>query len=179
MCDARLFQLEGLWRVGFLAMRTHDTNEALGKDAHDRRGNEEGLDPHVNQPCHGAWGIVRVQCRKDEVARQRGLDCDLGRFGVPDFAYHDHVGVLAKDRAQSACKRKLNLGIDLNLAYAWELVLDGIFNCNDIFFCGINMAERGIQRGRLSRACRACHEDDAMASCDKPLDGAQPFLAQA
>jgi len=66
-----------------------------------------------------------VQRREHEVARQAGLDRDLGGLEIADFADHDHVGILPQDRAQPAREGHFHLGVDLGLADAVDVVLDG------------------------------------------------------
>ena len=56
--------------------------------------------------------------REHQVAGERRLDRDLRRLVVADLADHDHVGVLAQDRAQRLREGEVDLGVDLHLADA-------------------------------------------------------------
>ena len=78
--------------------------------------------------------VVGVNRRKHQVAGKRGLDCDLSGFGVADFADHDLVGVVAQDGTQSARKREPFLLVHRNLRDSRQLVLDRIFNGDDLVF---------------------------------------------
>ena len=74
-------------------------HEALGEQAHERRGDEERLDPHVDEPRDAAGGVVRMDSREHEVTGERRGDRDLGRLAVADLADHDDVGIVAQERA--------------------------------------------------------------------------------
>jgi hypothetical protein len=106
-------------------VRAEVAHEALRHHADDRRGHQEGLDAHVDETRHGTGGVVGVQRAEHEVAGEGRLDGDLGGLPVADFAHHHHVGVLAQDGAQAGRKGEADLGVDLDLADATELILDG------------------------------------------------------
>ena len=84
-----------------LAVRAELAGQALGDDAVDGRGGEEGLDSHLREPGDRARGVVGVKRREHHVPGQRGLDRDPRGLGVADLADHDDVGVGAQDRAQA------------------------------------------------------------------------------
>ena len=73
-----------------------------------------------------------MQRRQHEMARKRGLHGNLRGFKVTDFADHHDIGILAQDCAQAACERHLDLGVDLGLAHAVDVVLDRILDRHDI-----------------------------------------------
>ena len=64
------------------------------------------LDAEVEETRDRARGVVRVQRREDQVARQRRLDGDRRRLDVPDFADEDDVRVLADDGPQAGAERQ-------------------------------------------------------------------------
>ena len=92
-----------------LALGADHAHQALGEDGFERRGHEIRLDPHIHQPGHGAGGIVGVQRREDQVPGQRGLDGDLRRLVIADFADEDDVGVVTQNRPQAAGERQSRL----------------------------------------------------------------------
>src|SRR5215212_9733733 len=67
---------QGLGRHGAfsLAVLADAADEALRLDEVDGGRDQEGLDAHVHQARDGRGGVVSVERREDEVARQRGLD---------------------------------------------------------------------------------------------------------
>ena len=88
--------------VGRLARRADPPNEALADDPDDRRGHQEGLDPHVEEAVEGGDGVGGVQRREDEVAGQGGLHRDASGLDVSDLPDEDDVGVLAQDGAKAS-----------------------------------------------------------------------------
>ncbi len=66
------------------------------------------------------------------MARQGRLDGDLHGLYVADLADHDHVRILAQDGAKPAGEGHVHLGVDLGLAHAVDVVLDGILDGHDI-----------------------------------------------
>ena len=87
---------------GLLAMLANQANEALRQDAVQRGDEIVGLDTHVDEAADHVGDVVGVNGGEDEVASQRGLNGDLGRFLVADFADHDFVRVVTQDGAQAA-----------------------------------------------------------------------------
>ena len=75
-----------------------------------------------------------------QVAGERGLDRDLRGLEVADLADHDHVGVLAQDRAQRLGEREVDLRVDLRLADAGQLVLDRVLDRQDVGGAGVDAA---------------------------------------
>jgi hypothetical protein len=107
-------------------------HQPLGQHAQQRGTEQERLHAHVGQARDGAGGVVGVQRGQHQVAGQRGLDGDLRGFEIADLADHDHVRVLAQDGAQRLGKTEVDLGIDLRLADAGQLVLDRVFHRHDV-----------------------------------------------
>ena len=63
------------------------------------------------------------------------LHRDLRGLEVADFADHHHVRVLAQDGAQAAREGHLDLGVDLGLADAVDVVLDRVLDRHDVAAC--------------------------------------------
>ena len=72
----------------------------------------------------GAGGVVGVQRAEHQVAGQRGLDGDLRRLQVADFADHDDVRVLAQEGAQHRGEGQADGLVDRHLDDALDVVLD-------------------------------------------------------
>ncbi len=71
---------------------------------------------------------------------------------IADFAHENDVGILAEDRPQGARKRQLDLVVDLRLIDPWHLVLDGIFDRDDVRVLCFQRRQRRAQRRRLAAA---------------------------
>src|SRR5579883_3062915 len=110
---------------------------------------------------------------------ERGVDRDLGGFGVADFADHDHVGVLAQNRSQSVGESQVDFRIDLHLADAMELVLDRILDRDDVLFGRIDLLQTGVKRGRLARSGGPGDQNDAVALADQAVEPAQVLAAES
>ena len=145
-------------------------HEALGEQAHERRRDEERLDPHVDEARDAAGGVVRVDGREHEVTGERRGDRDLGRLAIADLADHDDVGIVAQERAQARRERQLDLRVDLGLRDALELVLDGILDGEDVEVRRVDLGEARVQGRRLARAGRAGDEHDAVRPLDDGAD---------
>ena len=78
----------------------HAADQTLSNDGDERAAHEERLDAEVDEASDGRCGVVRVQRREHEVARERGLDPDLGRLEVANLTDHDDVRVLTQEGAQ-------------------------------------------------------------------------------
>ena len=86
-------------------MRANPADQSLRQDSFQRRGNQERLHAHVDQPRDRAGGVVRVQRAENLVARERGANRDLRRLRVANFTHHDHVRILAQNRAQTRWRK--------------------------------------------------------------------------
>ena len=63
---------------------------------------------------------------------QGGLHGDLGRFLIADFADEYYIGIVAQNRTQSPGESETCFFGDLDLVDSFELILNGIFNRNDL-----------------------------------------------
>ena len=63
---------------------------------------------------------------------QTGLNGNLRRFQIPDFTNHDHIRVLSKDSPKPPGEGHIHLGVDLGLADTRQVVLDGVFDGQNI-----------------------------------------------
>ena len=78
------------------------------------------------------------------MARERCLDCNLRSFKVADFSDHDHIRVLAQYGSQGFGKGEVDLGIDLGLPHACQLIFDRVFHCHDIAVTGVHALQGSV-----------------------------------
>src|SRR5690242_1537010 len=119
--------------------------QALGDHQSHRRGDGVGRDAHVHQARDGLRRVVGVQRGEHHVAGLRSLDADLGRFQVADLADHDHVRVLAQERAQGGGEGHAALDVLLDLVDALDADFDRVFHGRDVALGGVENIERGVQ----------------------------------
>src|SRR5512133_1256946 len=155
--------------VGLLALLAEDTDEPLGEDAAEGRGDEEGLHAHLDEARDGAGGVVGVDRGEDEVAGQRGLDRDLGRLEVADLADHDDVGVLPEERPQPVREGELDLRVHLDLADALERDLDGVLDREDVQVRRVDLGEGAVEGRGLAGAGGAGDEHDPVGARHEPV----------
>ena len=91
-----------------------------------------GSTPMSTKPRVGPGRVVGVQRAEHQVAGQRRLDGVLGRLQVADFADEDDVRVVAQDAPQRVAERQPDLGVDLDLVDAVQLVLHRVFGGDDL-----------------------------------------------
>ena len=108
-----------------LAVVAQLAGQALRDDQAHRGRDRVGLHTHVHQARQRLRRIVGMQRRQHQVARLRGLDRDLGRLEVADFADHDHVRILAQEGAQRRRERQADLRVDVDLVDARQLISAG------------------------------------------------------
>jgi hypothetical protein len=146
--------------VGLAAVGAERAHEPLREDAHDGRGEQVVLDAHVEEPVHGGGRVVGVHRREHEVPGEGRLHGDLRRLEVADLADHDHVRVLADDRAQRVGEAEVDLRADLDLVDAGHLVLDRVLDGEDLHVGLVQPVEGRVQGGGLAAARGAGDEQD-------------------
>ena len=110
------------------AVRAQPAHQPLRQHAAQHGGDQVVLQPHVAQPGDAGGGRVGVQRGQHQMPGQRRLHGDLRGLQVADFADHDHVRILAQDRAQQAGEGQADLRLDLDLVDAAQLVLDRVLD---------------------------------------------------
>src|SRR5437016_11586453 len=135
---------------GAPANRTQHADQTLSEHAIQRGHKVVGLDAHVQETANNVDDVVRVDGREYEVAGQRGLNCNLRRFFVTDFANHNFVWVVAQDRTQTAREGQTFFLVHRNLRDAVQLIFDRVFDGNDLVFFVSDFVERGVERGRFA-----------------------------
>src|SRR5262245_39516366 len=76
------------------AVRTDQADPPLCHYRKERRVDQKWFNTHVDQACDCTRRVVGVQGAKDQVAGERGLNGDFGRFPVTNFPHHDDVRIL-------------------------------------------------------------------------------------
>ena len=107
------------------------------------------------------------------MAGERGLDRDLGRLEVTDLADQDHVGILADDVPEPGGEGQADLRLDGDLVDALQLVLDRIFDGDDLTVRRVDLVEGPVEGRRLAGSGRAGDEEDAVRLPDQPFEAGQ------
>src|SRR6478672_8489224 len=89
---------------------------------------------------------------ENQVTSERGLDGNLRCLGVTDFAHHNFVRVMTENGSQSASKGQSLFLIDRNLCNPANLILDWIFNSDDLVFVSLDLIDGGVQGGGFTAA---------------------------
>ena len=137
-----------------LAVPAEHPRQPLGDHAVERRGHQERLHPHLDQPGDRRGRVVGVQRGEHQVPGEGRLDRDLGGLAVPDLPHHDHVGIGADDGPQAGREGEARLRRHLQLGDAVDFVLDRVLDRDDVLLGGVQERQRRVQRGRLPRARR-------------------------
>ena len=122
--------------------------------------------------------IVGVKRRKNQMARQRSLDGNIGRFLVADLSHKDNIGVLTQDRTQASGKREIDLGVDFDLTDTRLRDFDGLLNCDDVFFGVIDFGETCVESGCFSASCRSSHKEDSVGPSNDATENSDHLLAE-
>src|SRR6266516_7358181 len=118
------------------------------------------------------------------MAGQGGLDGDLRRFVVANFADQDHVRVMPQNRTQPAGESQPGLFRNLDLVEAFELIFDRVFNGNDLADGIVDLTERRVESRGLSATRGTGYQDDAVRQAEHAperlkLPGIQTQFAHA
>src|SRR6267154_2395677 len=155
----------GVFFRAFAILADH-ANQTLGHDAVQRGHKIVGLDAHVDKAADYVGDVVGVNSGKDQMAGERGLNGNLSGFLVANFADHDLVGIVAQDGTQAAREGQTLFFVDGNLRDASKLVLDGIFNGDDLVFVGFDFIYGGVQSGGLAGAGWSGNQHHAVGLAD-------------
>src|SRR3990172_5680064 len=139
------------------AILANHTNKTLCQDAVQGRYKVVRLDSHVQETSEDVNDIVRVDSGEDQMSGQSRLNCDLGGFGVTDFANHDLIRIVTKNGPQTASKSQSLFLVDGDLGYPLELVFHRIFDCNNLVLRAFDLRNRGIEGSCLSASSRPGH----------------------
>ncbi len=89
------------------------------------------------------------------------------RLAVADFSDQDHVGVVAQDAAEPRGERQPDLRMDWIWQIPFRLVLDRVFDRDDLSVGAFDFVERAVERGAFARAGGARDEHDAVGHVDQ------------
>ena len=81
---------------------------------------------------------------KHQVARQRRVDRNLRGLGVANLPYQDLVRIVPQDGPQTASEGEPLLFVHGNLRNAANLVLDRIFDGDDLVFFALDLVQRRV-----------------------------------
>ena len=87
---------------GRRAGRAQPAHQPLGHHRAEAAANRVRLDAHVQQQADDLAGATRVKRGQGHVTGQGGLERDLGRGPIADFADGDDLGILAQQGVQAA-----------------------------------------------------------------------------
>ena len=117
--------------------------------------------------------------RKHQVPRQCRLHRRVRRLAVANLAHHHDVRVLAKHRPQRRGKRQTGRLVNLNLVDHLDLVLDGIFNRDEVQLRRTNHRQGRVKRGGLPAAGRSGDEHQPMRPREDFPHRSKQLLANA
>ena len=103
----------------------------------------------------------------------------MRRLRIANFADHDFVGVVTQDRPQTASEGQSLFLVHRNLRDASNLVLDRIFNGDDLVFVSLDLIDGGIERGRLAAPSGAGDQHHPVRLFDIPAELSQIFFVEA
>ena len=152
---------------GGAAAFANGAHQALAHNRDEGRGNQERLDPHVDQPGDGAGGIVGVEGAQNQVAGEGGLNGNLRRLQVAHFTDHNHVRVLPQERAQGPAEGQADGLVDGDLHDAFQVVFDRVFGSEQLGVNGVDAPQAGVEGGGFAAAGRPGSDEDAIG----PLHG--------
>src|SRR5580692_3355347 len=174
---AGLENLRGIVR-GRTAGFANQSHQPLRQNAVQRRNKVVRLDAHVKESPDHIDNVIGVNRGENQVAGKRGLNRDLCRLGVTDFAHHDLVGIVTQNGSQSASESQALFLVDRNLSNAANLVFDRVFNGDDFVFVGFNLADGRVQRGGFAAARWPRHQHHAIRLLDVASELAQVVLIE-
>ena len=87
---------------------------------------------------------------------------DVGGLEITDLTNHDDVGILAHDVAQAGGKGETDLRVHVNLVDALHLVLNWVFDRDDLTVGDVDPLQSAVKRGALAAASRAGDKKDAV-----------------
>ncbi len=161
-------------------MAAERADQPLRQHRLQRARHEERLDAHVEQARRRRHRVVRVQRAENQVARERGVDRDFGRLQIANFADQDHVRVVPQKAAELPCERQADLRQNLRLVDAVQVILDRVFDRQDLQFRTDDLLERRVKRRGLARSGRSGHQHDAVRPVDDLVERFErrPFHAE-
>ena len=87
---------------------------------------------------------------------------DAGGLLVSDLTDHDDIRVLSQDGTQCRCEGQVGFVVDLYLIDTVDICLDRIFDGDDVHVLFVQLAQCGIQGGRLTTSGRSGYQNDTV-----------------
>jgi len=127
-----LFQSRLRWAAGKHCSKDKGAHQSLGENADHCRSYQKWFNPQIQQAGDGPGRIVRVKRAQEQVAGLRRLQRNARGFLISNLSHQDNVWVLPQNRSQASREGDARLGIDLDLVYAVELILNRVLDGNDV-----------------------------------------------
>ncbi len=113
------------------------------------------------------------------MARQGGLKRNRRRLTITDLSDEQDIRVLTQNRSEGRRKRESGLFMDLHLNDPGNAVFNRVFDGDDVDAAVQKQAQRGIKRGRLSRARWPGDKNQSFSDLEKflhtwPVNRIQP-----
>src|SRR5215469_3016888 len=102
------------------------------------------------------------------MTRERRLDGDLRRLRIADLPHHDLVRIVPQDRAQPAGKSEALFLVDGYLQHARQLVLDRVFDGDDLVAPGLRLGDGRVERRSLAAAGGSGDQQHAVGQRAQP-----------
>ena len=96
------------------------------------------------------------------MAGEGRVNGDMCRLGIAHFADHDDIGVLSNKGAKRSREGQADLGLDLGLINAGNLIFDGIFDRQNFARGIVECGQHGREGRGFAAPRRAGKDNDAM-----------------
>ena len=80
-----------------------------------------------------------MESRENKMPRDSCFYAELRCFFIPDFSYHDDIGVLTQYAPETRCKVIVDSMIDLRMSDSFDSVFDWVFQGEDIVLLRIKL----------------------------------------
>src|SRR5258708_5865748 len=144
------------------AVRAIDPHQALRRYAVQGAHKTVRIQPHMQETADHVEDVVGMYRGEHQMSGQRGLHRDLRGFRIANLAHHDLIRVMAQDGSQAARKGESFLLVHRDLQDARKLILDRVFDGDDLVPAIVDFREDRVQRGGFSAAGRPGHEQHAV-----------------
>src|SRR6266436_4250951 len=155
-----------------------DSYQPLRQNTVQRRHKVVRLDAHVQEAPQHVHYVIGVDGCEHEVTRERRLDRDLRGLVIANFAHHDFVRVVTQNGTQTAGEGQTLFFVDRNLGDAAQLILDWIFNGDDLVFVGLDFVDGGVERRGFAAARRPGDQHHAVRLLDIAAEAAQVVFVE-
>src|SRR5438876_839085 len=101
-----------------------------------------------------------MESTKNQMSCESRTDRDVCCLEIANFTDHDHIRVLPHDVAKTGCECQSDLWIHMDLVDPIHLILDRIFDRDDLANGTIDTLQRAVQRRALAATRRTRHKKD-------------------